>query len=213
MGIRQSDPRLENMVGWLEKLSVNGNIDMLRLDLQTFRMIMNESIVLITAALHKKMVIPAFDTLCYQISAIYQQCKVKFTKVQHKLFRSWFNLFHEKCSRFYATSSRTFHCPKAIVQIVPDCGRWLYQIIFWQENNVGTVDSTRPFGGHQGNPNHFGISVCTIDGQRFSIGDTSVPFCLQSIRQVLSSTLCQLLLSVMINCPNSSCGLFYVIAI
>ena len=77
MGIRQSDPRLENMVGWLEKLtSVNGNIDMLRLDLQTFRMIMNESIVLITAALHKKMVIPAFDTLCYQIAAIYQQCRV-----------------------------------------------------------------------------------------------------------------------------------------
>ena len=84
----------------------------------------------------------------------------------------------------------------------------VYQIIFWQENNVGTVDSTRPFGGHQGNPNHFGISVCTIDGQRFSIGDTNVPFCLQSIRQVLSSTLCQLLLSLMINCPNSSSGLF-----
>ena len=77
MGIRQTDPRLKNMVDWLNKLSVNGNIDMLRLDLQTFRMIMSENIVLITAALHKTMIIPAFDTLCDQIETIYQECKVK----------------------------------------------------------------------------------------------------------------------------------------
>jgi len=29
--------------------------------------------------------------------------------------------------------------------------------------------------------NHFGISVCTVDGQRFSIGDATTPFSLQSL--------------------------------
>lgn len=30
------------------------------------------------------------------------------------------------------------------------------------------------------NPEHFGISICTVDGQRFDIGDTKVPFSAQS---------------------------------
>ncbi|KAG8452501.1 hypothetical protein GDO86_004330 [Hymenochirus boettgeri] len=30
------------------------------------------------------------------------------------------------------------------------------------------------------NPDRWGVSLCTVDGQRHSIGDTSVPFCLQS---------------------------------
>ena len=29
--------------------------------------------------------------------------------------------------------------------------------------------------------NSFGVSICTVDGQRFSIGDTNVPFTLQVI--------------------------------
>ena len=38
------------MVNLLTKLTTNGNIDMLRLDAVTFRTVMNENIVLITAA-------------------------------------------------------------------------------------------------------------------------------------------------------------------
>lgn len=30
------------------------------------------------------------------------------------------------------------------------------------------------------NPNYFGVSICTVDGQRFSMGDSNVEFCLQS---------------------------------
>lgn len=36
------------------------------------------------------------------------------------------------------------------------------------------------------NPEYWGVSVCTIDGQRFSIGDTSIPFTLQSCSKPLT---------------------------
>jgi glutaminase len=36
------------------------------------------------------------------------------------------------------------------------------------------------------NPDHFAVSICTVDGQRFSIGDTDMPFCLQSASKPLT---------------------------
>ncbi|XP_046549016.1 glutaminase kidney isoform, mitochondrial-like isoform X2 [Haliotis rubra] len=39
------------------------------------------------------------------------------------------------------------------------------------------------------NPNLWGVSVCTVDGQRYSIGDTEVPSCLQSVSKAMTYAL------------------------
>jgi glutaminase len=36
------------------------------------------------------------------------------------------------------------------------------------------------------NPDYWGVSLCTIDGQRFSIGDTKIPFTIQSCSKPLT---------------------------
>ncbi|KAL3891231.1 hypothetical protein ACJMK2_003494, partial [Sinanodonta woodiana] len=35
-------------------------------------------------------------------------------------------------------------------------------------------------------PNYYGVSVCTVDGQRYSSGDVNLPFCLQSVSKPLT---------------------------
>ena len=40
-------------------------------------------------------------------------------------------------------------------------------------------------------PNQFGVAVCTIDGQRFAVGDVDVPFCIQSCSKVVTYAIVQ----------------------
>jgi len=39
------------------------------------------------------------------------------------------------------------------------------------------------------NPEHFGVSICTIDGQRYHVGDTNVNFCIQSCSKPVTYSL------------------------
>lgn len=73
--------------------------------------------------------------------------------------------------------------------VIPDFQSFCKDIeeIYWKckSNMDGKVASYIPQLARV-NPDSWGISVCTIDGQRFSIGDTRVPFTLQSCSKPLS---------------------------
>ncbi|XP_071440988.1 glutaminase liver isoform, mitochondrial-like [Hetaerina americana] len=73
--------------------------------------------------------------------------------------------------------------------IIPDFQGFTRDIedIYWRckSNTEGKVASYIPQLARM-SPDYWGISICTIDGQRFSIGDTNVPFTLQSCSKPLS---------------------------
>jgi hypothetical protein len=72
-GIRSSDPRLQHMMRMLETLKplTLPSVELLKLDLNTFKAVMSENIVLVTKAFRNQMVIPAFDFFCETITEIY----------------------------------------------------------------------------------------------------------------------------------------------
>ncbi|XP_063914832.1 glutaminase kidney isoform, mitochondrial-like isoform X1 [Zophobas morio] len=73
--------------------------------------------------------------------------------------------------------------------IIPDFQDFCKEIeeIYWKckGNNNGKVAWYIP-QLKRINPNYWGVSVCTIDGQRFSIGDVNIPFTVQSCSKPLT---------------------------
>lgn len=73
--------------------------------------------------------------------------------------------------------------------IIPSWGEFTVKIreIFEQcrSEQSGKVATYIPQLARQ-NPNCWGMSVCTIDGQRFSLGDSRHPFCLQSVSKAFN---------------------------
>jgi glutaminase len=73
--------------------------------------------------------------------------------------------------------------------IIPDFQSFTKDIedIYWKckSNTDGKVASYIPQLSRV-SPDYWGVSVCTIDGQRFSIGDTTIPFTLQSCSKPLT---------------------------
>ncbi|KAL0851088.1 hypothetical protein ABMA28_006961 [Loxostege sticticalis] len=73
--------------------------------------------------------------------------------------------------------------------VIPDFQDFIKDIeeMYWaaKSNTDGKVASYIPQLA-RANPDCWGVSVCTIDGQRFSIGDVTVPFTLQSTSKPLT---------------------------
>lgn len=73
--------------------------------------------------------------------------------------------------------------------VIPDFTAFTKYIeeFYWKckSNHAGKVASYIPQLARY-NPEYWGVSLCTIDGQRFSIGDVCVPFTLQSCSKPIS---------------------------
>ncbi|XP_021929474.1 glutaminase kidney isoform, mitochondrial isoform X3 [Zootermopsis nevadensis] len=73
--------------------------------------------------------------------------------------------------------------------VIPDFQGFTKHIeeFYWKckSNTEGKVAAYIPQLARM-NPDYWGISVCTIDGQRFSIGDVNIPFTLQSCSKPLT---------------------------
>lgn len=73
--------------------------------------------------------------------------------------------------------------------VVPDFSNFTKDIedMYWKckSNTDGKVAAYIPQLARV-NPDYWGVSICTIDGQRFSIGDVNIPFTLQSCSKPLT---------------------------
>jgi len=73
--------------------------------------------------------------------------------------------------------------------IVPDWASFkkdMYELYDGQKDNLGGAKADYIPQLAKCNSEHWGISVCTVDGQRLNIGDTDVGFCLQSSSKPLT---------------------------
>lgn len=178
-----------------EKNNDGSLLDTQRLDFETFKRlefklnnriltksflfrIIQPSLALITRAFKHQLIIPEFQEFTDHIEDIYWKCKDNSNgTVSTYIFRVFSNL--------------TLVCVHCLSKIT------ISLMIFLSPTSRGFLSVV---GAHFGDfqvasyipqlkrmsSNYWGVSICTCDGQRYSIGDTSIPFTIQSCSKPLT---------------------------
>lgn len=96
-----------------------------------------------------------------------------------------YNQFAEIVNPNIIVTERALQGAMAIPDFETFCNRVdsLYEEVKPNEN--GAVADYIPQLGRV-NPDYFAVSICTVDGQRHSVGDASIPYCLQSTSKPVS---------------------------
>nr|CAI5866242.1 unnamed protein product [Callosobruchus analis] len=95
----------------------------------------------------------------------------------------------EQFKRYHITKYRLISTAFRHQFIIPEFQEFSKEIeeIYWKckDNDCGMVASYIPQLKRM-SPNYWGVSIVTIDGQRYSIGDVNIPFTIQSCSKPLS---------------------------
>ncbi|CAG0892433.1 unnamed protein product [Darwinula stevensoni] len=169
-GVRRDDPRIKETLRNLELVAREGkgegkeededftSIDNLLVDLSTFkRFVLVPYVLSISPASHETVHVPTV------LGLLYCRCISDNIVLISKAFRQQFVI--PEFVQFTCKIEETFR--------------------LCSENKDGKVASYIPQLAHM-NPNYWGVSFCTVDGQRFSIGDDNIPFTMQSASKVLT---------------------------
>ncbi|XP_051702340.1 glutaminase liver isoform, mitochondrial isoform X1 [Oryctolagus cuniculus] len=120
------------------------------LDRDLFQKCVSSNIVLLTQAFRKKFVIPDFEEFTGHVDRIFEDAK--------ELTGGKTTLLTKKLSFVPLLHSHvSFFSPPTHAQVAA----YIPQLA-------------------KSNPDLWGVSLCTVDGQRHSVGHTKIPFCLQS---------------------------------
>jgi len=110
-------------------------------------------------------------------------------RIQHTHDRSRFDLDRQAFRDVIVENISIINRALRGQMVIPDFPDFQAEIddMYWkQKTNIkGKVADYIPQLA-RANPDHWGVSICTVDGQRHAVGDVNVPFCLQSCSKPLT---------------------------